>query len=117
MIAIFAGYSKRVAMLVLAFLAAVPTLGVAWGQATSGSISVRIMDPSGSAVAGALVSIQSIETGHHHHQDNRQFRRNHRRRSASEHLQERPSRKQASRRRPLPGSLSTSTKGRASPSI
>ena len=63
MIAIFAGYSKRVAMLILAFLAAVPTFGLAWGQATSGSISVRIMDPSGIAVAGALVSIQSVETG------------------------------------------------------
>ena len=33
------------------------------GQATSGSISVRVIDPSGSAVAGALVSIQSTETG------------------------------------------------------
>jgi len=63
MIAIFAGSSKRVGLLMLAFLAAVPTLGVAWGQATSGSISARIIDPSGSAVAGARVSIQSIDTG------------------------------------------------------
>jgi hypothetical protein len=63
MIAMFAGPSKRVGLLILAFLAAFPTLGVAWGQATSGSISIRVMDPSGIAVAGASVSIQSIDTG------------------------------------------------------
>jgi len=63
MIAMFAGSSKRIRLLTFALLAAVPTIGVAWGQATSGSISARIVDPSGSAVAGAHVSIQSVETG------------------------------------------------------
>jgi hypothetical protein len=63
MIAMFACSPKRVWLLMFAFLAAVPTLGVAWGQATSGSISARIADPSGIAVAGAQISIQSVDTG------------------------------------------------------
>jgi len=63
MIPMFAGLPKRVKLLLLAFLTVVPTFGVAHGQATSGSVSVRVVDPSGSAVAGALVSIRSLDTG------------------------------------------------------
>jgi len=63
MMAMFACSSKRLRSLILIFLTVVPAFGAAWGQATSGSISARIVDPTGSAVAGAQVSIQSIDTG------------------------------------------------------
>jgi len=63
MMAMLAGSSKCLRSLTLAFLTPVLSSGLAWGQATSGSVSARIVDATGSAVAGAQVSVQSVDTG------------------------------------------------------
>jgi hypothetical protein len=56
-------FSRLKTCTLLLSLAATLTSGVAFGQATTGSISGHVTDPSGSVVQGASISVQNIDNG------------------------------------------------------